>query len=146
MTITPSAIDTVTKKLSRKPRSTDRAKTALPLVLGGGRIALGLSLLLAPAKTNALLAGADAKLPMMKVTTRLFAAREVFVGGGVLAARSASPAALTSTIEAGVALDTVDAVSFAVTKGVPLTTRLLTTTVALGYAALGIYTLLVLED
>ncbi|MGJ0117836.1 hypothetical protein ACQ7HM_01395 [Williamsia sp. MIQD14] len=146
MTITPSAIDTVTKKLSRKSRSTDRAKTVLPLVLGGGRVALGLSMLLAPARTNALIAGADATLPMMKVSTRLFAAREVFVGGGVLAATSASPAVLTSTIEAGVALDTVDAVSFAVTKGVPLTTRLLTTTVALGYAALGIYTLLVLED
>ncbi|WP_052688969.1 hypothetical protein [Williamsia herbipolensis] len=146
MTITPSAVDTVTKKLSRKSRSTDRAKTALPLVLGGGRAALGLSMLLAPAKTNALLAGADAKLPMMKVTTRLFAAREVFVGGGVVAATSASPAVLTSTIEAGVALDAVDAVSFAVTKGVPLTTRLLTVTAAVGYAALGIYTLLVLED
>lgn len=139
-------ITDIRRTLSRRSRRTEQVARALPLVIGGVRAGLGVSYLIAPTLSHRLTAGDDAALPSMRTTARLFGAREIFVGTGVLVARNSDRAVLRNAIEAGVVLDVVDAVTFAATSGSPARSRVLGTAAAAGFALLGAYTALLLAD
>ena len=136
----------ITKKFSRTPSRTERAARILPLVIGGVRAGLGAGYLLAPTLSHRLIGGDDAALPTLRSSSRLFGAREIYVGAGVLAATKSTPAILRNAIGAGVVLDTVDALAFAATAGTPTRGRIVGTVAAAGFAVLGTYTALLLTD
>lgn len=74
-------------------------------LVGYGRAAIGIAHMIAPTRTNDLIAGTDAALPTTRASARTFGIREIYIGGGLIAAQRAYPAAVGPLLCAGAAVD-----------------------------------------
>ena len=92
-------------------------------LVGYGRAAIGIAHMIAPTRANDLIAGTDAALPTTRASARTFGIREIYIGGGLIAAQRAYPAAVGPLLRAGVAVDIWDTAAFALTAQLPARTR-----------------------
>jgi hypothetical protein len=119
----------------------------LSMLIGAGRAGLGLGYMFAPTTTARGLIGAEAALPGTRLTNKLFGAREVYLGGVVIAAAQAeSNPLLKKLLLSGAGVDTWDAVAAVSTPGFATKPKVALTAIALGYAALGVYAATQLPD
>lgn len=109
----------------------------LPAIVGAGRAAIGVAHMIAPTRANALLAGPDAALPTTRSAARTFGIREIYVGGGLLAALRWAPVMVRPMLRAGVVVDVWDTGVFALTSDLPTYTRTGGCAVAGGFAIAG---------
>ena len=112
----------------------------MSVLLGAGRAGLGLGYMFAPNLTAQGLIGSEAGLPGAKLTNRMFGAREVYLGGVVVAAAQAQAhPLLKKLLLSGAGVDAWDATAALTTGGIPKLPKYALTAVALTYAALGVY-------
>lgn len=93
--------------------------TRMSTIIGIARAAIGVGYMMAPTRSHATLAGADAALPTTRAASRTFGIREIYVGGSVVAAQAWAPRAVVPLLIAGVAIDAWDTAVFAMTADVP---------------------------
>ncbi|MFC7957291.1 hypothetical protein [Rhodococcoides kroppenstedtii] len=108
-------------------------------LVGYGRAAIGIAHMIAPTRANDLIAGTDAALPTTRAYARTFGIREIYIGGGLIAAQRAYPAAVGPLLCAGVAVDIWDTAAFALTAQLPARTRVAGCLVAGGFAVAGAF-------
>ncbi|WP_315772323.1 hypothetical protein [Rhodococcoides kroppenstedtii] len=108
-------------------------------LVGYGRAAIGIAHMIAPTRANDLIAGTDAALPTTRASARTFGIREIYIGGGLIAAHRAYPAAVGPLLCAGVAVDIWDTAAFALTAQLPTRTRVAGCLVAGGFAVAGAF-------
>jgi hypothetical protein len=119
----------------------------LSLLIGAGRAGLGIGYMLAPTTTARGIIGAEAALPGTRLSNKMFGAREVYLGGVVIAAAQAgSNPLLKKLLLSGAGVDTWDAIASLTTTGFAGKPKVALTAVALGYAALGVYAATQLSD
>lgn len=109
----------------------------LPAIVGAARAAIGVAHMVAPTRANELLAGPDAALATTRAAARTFGIREIYVGGGLLAATRFAPALVRPMLRAGVAVDVWDTGAFAFTADLPRRTRTAGCAVAGGFVIAG---------
>ncbi|MBA4025922.1 MAG: hypothetical protein C0482_26545 [Gordonia sp.] len=121
------------------PASKIDVKT-MAILLGAGRAGLGLGYMFAPKTTAQGVIGTEAALPGAKLTNRMFGAREVYLGGVVVAAAQAQEnPLLKKLLLSGAGVDAWDATAALTTGGIPKLPKYALTAVAVSYAALGVY-------
>jgi hypothetical protein len=121
--------------------------TTLSVLIGAGRAGLGLGYMFAPTITARGLIGDEAAQAGTRLTNKLFGAREVYLGGVVVAAAQAgSNPLLKNLLLSGAGVDAWDAVAAVSTPGVATKSKVALTAIALGYAALGVYAASQLTD
>jgi hypothetical protein len=114
--------------------------------LSYGRIALGLSLLVAPALTGRTYLGREASRPVVRFILRMFGIRDLVVGALQLAAKGDKDAS-RKVIVAGIACDSVDALAaYAAKDALPRWGRRLVLVAASSAVAAGGVALSQLED
>jgi hypothetical protein len=121
------------------PASKIDVKT-MAILLGAGRAGLGLGYMFAPKITAQGVIGTEAALPGAKLTNKMFGAREVYLGGVVIAAAQAQEnPLLKKLLLSGAGVDAWDATAALTTGGIPKLPKYALTAVAVSYAALGVY-------
>jgi hypothetical protein len=121
--------------------------TTLSVLIGAGRAGLGLGYMFAPTTTARGLIGDEAAQPGTRLTNKLFGAREVYLGGVVVAAAQAgSNPLLKKLLLSGAGVDAWDAFAAVSTPGVATKSKVALTAVGLGYAALGVYAATLVTD
>ncbi|MBY6708765.1 hypothetical protein HQ308_18380 [Rhodococcus sp. BP-241] len=111
----------------------------VPALVGYGRAAIGVAHMVAPTRSNELLAGRDAAVPTTRAAARTFGVREIYIGGSVIAALHLAPVAVRPLLRAGVAVDVWDTAAFALTAELPRRTRVAGCAVAAGFAVAGVF-------
>lgn len=121
------------------PASRVNVKT-MSILLGAGRAALGVGYMFAPTLTSRSVIGDEAELPGSRLTYKLFGAREIYLGGVVIAAAQAeSHPLLKKLLWSGAAVDAWDASAALTTAGIRGLPRYGVAAVGTTYAALGAY-------
>ncbi len=109
----------------------------LPELVGTVRAAIGVAHMIAPTRANELLAGPDASLATTRAAAGTFGIREIYIGGGLLAASRFAPNIVRPLLRAGVAVDVWDPGAFVLTAELPKRTRIAGGVIAGGFAVAG---------
>lgn len=126
-------------RLSTAPAPRDRYSLLeyLPEIVGAARAAIGVAHMIAPTRANELLAGPDASLATTRAAARTFGVREIYIGGGLLAATRYAPNIVRPLLRAGVVVDVWDTGAFALTAQLPRKTKIAGCLIAGGFAIAG---------